>query len=102
MRNILFALILLAFSFNFASAQNTKLKLPPNEASALSPFINQYQADETMLNRKYTLKRSEEYFERMQRFYSEWMAKLKALPFNKFNVNERVDYILLKRKLELE
>ncbi|MBC7617290.1 MAG: DUF885 family protein [Pedobacter sp.] len=102
MRNILFALILLAFSFNFASAQNTKSKLPPNEASALSPFINQYQADETMLNRKYTLKRSEEYFERMQRFYSEWMAKLKALPFNKFNVNERVDYILLKRDINVD
>ena len=102
MRNILYALILLAFSFNFASAQNTKSALPPNEASALSPFINQYQADETMLNRKYTLKRSEEYFERMQRFYSEWVVKLKALPFDKLNVNERVDYILLKRDINVD
>ena len=102
MRNLLFALLLLAFSFNFAFAQHIKSILPPNEASVISPFINQYQADETMLNRKYTLKRSEEYFERMERFYSEWVTKLKALPFDKLNVNERVDYILLKRDINVD
>lgn len=42
-----------------------------NEASLVSPLINQYQADETMLNRKYTLKQSDEYFKRMEGFYTE-------------------------------
>lgn len=101
MRNLLFAL-LLAFTFNAAYAQTNKSSLPENEASTLSPFINQYQSDETMLNRKYALKRSEEYFQRMQRFYTDWTAKLKEVPFNKLSVNERVDYILLKRDINAD
>ncbi|MES2650616.1 MAG: DUF885 family protein [Bacteroidota bacterium] len=101
MRNTLFALLFFTFTFS-VFAQNTKTSLPSNEASTLSPFINQYQADESMLNRKYSLKRSEEYFQRMQRFYSEWVTKLKALPFDKLNVNERVDYILLKRDINVD
>ena len=76
-----------------------QLHAQTNEASLVSPLINQYQSDETMLNRKYTLKRSEEYFKRMERFYTEWQKQLKALPFNKLTVNERVDYILLKRDI---
>ncbi|MGF1922937.1 MAG: DUF885 family protein [Bacteroidia bacterium] len=86
----------------FAFAQPSTVSLPTNEASVISPFINQYQADENMLNRKYSLKRSEEYFQRMQGFYSSWMAKLKGLPFDKLNVNERVDYILLKRDIGVD
>lgn len=102
MRKPILALLLIAFSYQAAVAQKPKSSLPSTEASALSPFINQYRADENMLNRKYTLKRSEEYFQRMQRFYSEWMAKLKALPFEKLSVNERVDYTLLKRDLHVD
>lgn len=70
-----------------------------NEASLVSPLINQYQSDETMLNLKYTLKRSDEYFTRMEGFYTEWQKQLRALPFKKLTVNERVDYILLKRDI---
>lgn len=103
MRKTLIALLLLFIVFNFAFAQSTKTSsLPSNEASAISPFINQHQSDETMLNRKYTLKRSEEYFQRMQRFYADWIAKLKALPFDKLSVTERVDYILLKRDINID
>ncbi|RYG07273.1 MAG: DUF885 family protein, partial [Chitinophagaceae bacterium] len=100
MRKTLFAL-LLTFIFSSVLAQTT-ISLPSNEASAISPFINQYQADETMLNRKYALKRSEEYFQRMQRFYADWIVKLKALPFAKLTVNERVDYTLLKRDINVD
>jgi uncharacterized protein (DUF885 family) len=87
--------IFLIFIVQFSWAQN-------NEASMVSPFINQYQADETMLIRKYTLKRSSEYFQRMERFYADWLSKLKSLPFNKLSVNERVDYILLKRDINAD
>lgn len=95
MRKLFFSLLALTFSVQLSFAQS-------NEASLLSPFINQYQADETMLNRKYSLKRSEEYFQRMDRFYAIWLAKLKALPFAKLTVNERVDYTLLKRDINVD
>ena len=73
--------------------------LRDDEASVMAPYINQFQADETLLNRKYVLKRSEEYFERMKRFYAGWQAQLKALPYAQFSVNEQVDYQLLKRNI---
>jgi len=77
-------------------------KAQGNEASLMSPLINQYQADENMLSRKYTLKRSDEYFKRMQTFYADWLNRLKVMPFVKFSVNERVDYILLKRDINVD
>jgi uncharacterized protein (DUF885 family) len=73
-----------------------------SEASLIAPLINQYQADEQMMNRKYTLKRSGEYYQRMEDFYAVWLEKLKALPFDKLTVNERVDYILLKRDINAD
>ena len=88
------SLLLLLFIFNYTFAQN--------EASLISPLINQYQADENMFNRKYALKRSEEYFKRMETFYASWLTKLKSLPFDKLSANERVDYILLKRDINVD
>jgi uncharacterized protein (DUF885 family) len=73
-----------------------------NEASIMSPLINQYQADDIMLSRKYQLKKTDEYFQRMERFYADWKARLTAVPFAKLTVNERVDYILLKRDINAD
>ncbi|RZK65389.1 MAG: PAS domain S-box protein, partial [Pedobacter sp.] len=56
--------------------------------------INQYQADENMFNRKYALKRSDEYFKRMETFYSTWLTKLKALPFAKLTTNGDIKWVL--------
>lgn len=94
MRKSLYSFLLLFFAVQISIAQN--------EASVISPLINQYQADENMFNRKYALKRSDEYFKRMETFYASWLAKLKALPFTKLTVNERVDYILLKRDINAD
>ncbi|MDQ8003628.1 MAG: DUF885 family protein [Pedobacter sp.] len=92
---LLFALLVL---FSIANAQITA-PLPNNEASVLQPYINQYQSDKNMLNRKYALKQSDEYYLRMERFYSDWQQQLKSLPFVKLSQNEKIDYILLKRDI---
>ena len=81
-----------------ANAQNSSVLLN-NEASILQPYINQFQSDENMLNRKYVLKRTEEYFGRMDQFYKDWLGQLKRIPFAKLSQNEKVDYLLLKRNI---
>lgn len=91
MRILILSAFLLFFGHHLTFAQN--------EASAIYPLINQHQADETMLNRKYSLKRSDEYFTRMQRFYSDWLTQLKGVEFGKLTTSERVDYLLLKRDI---
>lgn len=81
-----------------ANAQNSSVLLN-NEASVLQPYINQFQSDENMLNRKYVLKRTEEYFGRMDQFYKDWFGQLKRIPFAKLSQNEKIDYLLLKRNI---
>ncbi|WP_199119803.1 DUF885 family protein [Pedobacter sp. ASV28] len=73
-----------------------------NEASSIMPYINQYQADEQMLKRKYPLKQSPEYLDRMDRFYEDWLTKIKKIAFDQLTVNERVDYLLLKRDINAD
>lgn len=92
--------LLLSFFLCFVILQNVNAQ--SNEASLLGPLITQYQADENMFNRKYALKRSDEYFKRMETFYAEWLKKLKSLPFDKLTKNERVDYLLLKRDINAD
>jgi len=100
MMKILLSLTMLILCLQ-AQAQKTP-SLPNNEASVLQPYINQYQADKNMLNRKYGLKQSEEYCLRMQSFYSDWGKKLMDLPFAKLSANEKIDYILLKRDIRTD
>ena len=92
---LLFTLLVLV---SIAQAQVT-VPLPNNEASVLQPYINQYQSDKNMLNRKYALKQSNEYYLRMERFYADWQQQLKGLSFIKLSQNEKIDYILLKRDI---
>ncbi|WP_461789516.1 DUF885 family protein [Pedobacter sp.] len=73
-----------------------------SEASSLQPYINRYQADKSMFARKYIIKVGEEYFLRMQRFYTDWLAQLKAVTFSRLSTNERVDYLLLKRDISAD
>ncbi|MNK10178.1 hypothetical protein D3C87_281940 [compost metagenome] len=91
---------ILAFlcTFLMSNAKNS-FSFQENEASILQPYINQYQSDVGMLNRKYVLKRTTEYFQRMDIFYQDWLTKLKKLVFSKLSQNEKIDYILLKRNI---
>lgn len=92
---LLFAILNVFFVVN---AQNTAVSLA-NEASSLQPYVNQFQSDESMLNRKYVLKRTDEYFLRMEKFYKDWLSQLKNIAFQKLSQNEKIDYILLKRNI---
>lgn len=96
MRKVLLFAILNMFLV--ANAQTSAI-LERNETSALQPYINQFQSDENMFNRKYVLKRTEEYFIRMDQFYKDWLSQLKNIPFAKLSQNEKVDYLLLKRSI---
>jgi len=101
MRKLILSFFIVTQLTQLSCAQNSNIG-SSGDASIVSALINQYQSDENMLARKYSLKRSEEYFLRMDKFYTTWLTKLKALPFDKLNVNERVDYTLLKRDINVD
>jgi uncharacterized protein (DUF885 family) len=87
-------LILLIFLVgNSVTAQNA-------DAGKVYGFINQYNADAQMLQRKYVIKHSPEYFNRMKRFYTDWQERLKKQPFSTYTTSDKVDYLLLKRNIQ--
>ena len=68
--------------------------------SEMRDVIQQYQADVTSLNHKYEIKESDEYYSRFDLFYNDWLKKLKALPFESMSQDGKVDYVLLRNRIE--
>lgn len=68
--------------------------------SEMRDIIEQYRADVASLNRKYTIKESAEYYSRFEQFYGDWLKNLKAIPFDKMGQDGKVDYVLLRTRIE--
>lgn len=87
--------IILLFALS-ASAQEQ------SSSGEMRDYIAQYQADVSTLSRKYPIKESEEYFNRFSLLHSDWLKKLKTLPFETMSQSGKVDYILLRTTIEEE
>lgn len=61
--------------------------------------IESFKADFSALNRKYTNRHSPEYFERMDKLFSDWIRKLETYDFASLSKDEKIDYLLFKNKL---
>jgi len=69
-------------------------------AQSISDLITVYQADYGALDRKYDVRQSDEYFERFESFYSDWLQKLEQSDFESLTQSDKVDYLLFKNELE--
>ncbi len=65
-------------------------------------LVNSYAADKRALNKFYTHTESEEYYQRFATLYNHWEQKIKAIDFDALTQQEKVDYLLLKNKIEKE
>jgi len=63
-------------------------------------YIAQYQADVSSLTRKYEIAESDEYYTRFDRFYNDWLKKMKGIPFDVMSQDGKVDYVLLRNTIE--
>jgi uncharacterized protein (DUF885 family) len=62
-------------------------------------LIQTFDQDESVLNRYYNIRYSDEYFDRFERFYSEWLNRLQGITFNDLNHESRIDYLLLQNHI---
>lgn len=69
-------------------------------ANELIESISSFQADRSALARKYSNDQSGEYYERMDRLYSDWLSELKSFRFNELSEDGKLDYILFRNTLE--
>ena len=74
----------------------------PSFATELYPAIMSYQADRAALARKYNNPFSEEYFQRMDKLYQDWLKALENMPYESYSADGKLDYQLFKNHLEKE
>ncbi|HYG76699.1 MAG TPA: DUF885 family protein [Planctomycetota bacterium] len=91
-----FALLLL-ITAAFARCQDA-----PHNGAELSDFIRQYETERSGVSQFYELPWSPVRYDRMDSLYKSWQEKLGAVDFGALNQHGRVDYVLLRTRLEYE
>lgn len=86
--------------FVIGTSQAVTAQLAP--ISRLSRYVRQYQADKRSLNRKYILKASTIYYDRMEQLYDHWMDRMAEINYDELSVQEAVDFILLRRNIRTD
>lgn len=71
----------------------------PANVNRMVSLIEQYEADTESMDRAYILKEDPQYFDRMERFHNNWLTRLEKVEYDDLNVQEAVDYILLRRNI---
>ncbi len=70
--------------------------------SEMRPVIERYVADRGSLSRSYPVESSPVRIARFKQFYNEWLALIGKMNFDGMSHEGKVDYVLLKTKLESE
>ncbi|MFH5884629.1 DUF885 family protein [Halalkalibaculum sp. DA3122] len=68
-------------------------------SNQVAELVRQYEADTESMDRAYVLEESPVYYGRMERFYRQWLARLAGIDYEALNVQEAVDFILLRRDI---
>jgi len=98
----LMALLILGGFPMVLPAQTTRGEEPDLTPSRMRPMIERYAADRSSLSRSYPISISPTRAARFKQFYAEWLDRLAKLDFEGLNLDERVDYALLRNHLEYE
>lgn len=91
---LFFALIIIQ---NVYSQQSANKQQFTNELLQLS---NEFVADYGSLSRFYIVKNSPERTNRFQTFYKDYITRLNKIPFNQLPIDNKVDYLLIKRHIK--
>jgi len=97
-----FALVLFTYITLCASLANAipLSTADTDEESNIKQLIYIFDEDRSVLNRRYSVQNSDEYFERFERFYSDWHDRLDAIDFANLTHRNQVDFHLLKTHID--
>lgn len=70
------------------------------QSSEVANLMIHHEADLGSLSRFYTVTNSPERRERLQKHYTDYLARLDQLNFTRMNTDSRVDYLLFRRDLQ--
>lgn len=61
--------------------------------------ITSYQADLRVLERKYTIRESQEYYDRINQHYDDWLVSLEEIDFDQLSYDGKLDFILFRNHI---
>ena len=85
-----------------ATTTGQAAKVLPAPGVSFEPYVRRYQADSGGISRFYNVPWSESRFDRLSQFYRDEAAQLKQVDFDALDQPGRVDYLLLRNKLNEE
>jgi hypothetical protein len=89
-------------TFSAPSAYATELDRPPVHASELRDLVDRFSNDRAAILRFYTIPGSATRRARMHAFYGGWQNALAAVNFDGLSQEGRVDFVLLRTKVDYE
>ena len=102
MRRLAFGFVILSIFAQMTVGQRDELAAYNDPPSRLRGVIEKFDEDYGILDRFYTARTSPNRSARFKQLYSDEMAVLADLDFDKLNHDEQVDYVLFKNYLEHE
>src|SRR5262249_15464441 len=74
----------------------------PATTSELRDLVERFTQDRSAIQRFYTIQGSTTRRERLRTFYDAWLAKLPTVRFDALSLEGKVDYVLLRNRIEYE
>jgi uncharacterized protein (DUF885 family) len=86
----------------FAAPQTnfTPRQLATEKTLTMPEQVRNFEADERGIGSFYDLPWSEARWQRLEKLYADWRARLAAIDFDKLDASGRVDWLLLRNELE--
>ncbi len=75
---------------------------PPGSTSELRDVADRYSLDRAALLRRFPVEASAERSTRLRKYYDDWLHRATALPFDGFDVEGRIDHLLLRSQVEYQ
>lgn len=72
----------------------------PQDGADMATLIQVFDEDDEVLNRRYSVRYSHEYFDRFELFYEDWLNRLNDIDFEALNHRGKVDFHLLRNHIE--
>ena len=95
-----FVLMLALPQATLAASPKPLAKPSATSTSSLASLVSEFEADDQSVSSFYDLPRSAVRFDRLEKLYTAWQARLAAVDFDALNQSGRVDYVLLRAGLE--
>lgn len=94
-----FLLLITIFLIAGLPVQSAIIPLQAQDDADMATLIHIFDEDDDVLNRRYYVSYSHEYFERFEQFYQNWLERLDGIDYDDLDHSGKVDFHLLRNHI---